>query len=452
MNESNTTATAAPRFVRAPAQRVTAADCDDKPERAGRRWRLHRRTSSFARDIICAFRMRSICCRAVVLLGAMVFNAPGAQLFVESAQSGAGGCVVIVVSLATGGRQIAGVQFDFQYDPSAFTLSPVVDEQARAAGKGLYLSRPSNGQQRAMIIGWNQTPFTDGKLISVLANIRDDAPNGLYELQLNNPVAVDAAGDPVPIFGASGAITVQGPAGTAPPVVAAGVLNSASLLSGAVSPGELLTIIGAGIGPPSPVALPFAGPGVIATGVSGVSVTFDGIAAPILYADRNQLNIVAPFAISGNVTTQMAIVNGQKALPPVTLEVAPANPGIFTVNSSGAGPASVLNENGSINSPSNPAARGSVIAIYATGAGLLNPPSADGHITSNLASTAAPVSVTIAGASAEVLYAGAAPEMVAGVAQINARVPVEIPPSSSTPVKVKIGEVESPDGVTIAVQ
>jgi uncharacterized protein (TIGR03437 family) len=382
----------------------------------------------------------------------MAFHAPGAQLFVESAQSGAGGCVVIVVSLATGGRQIAGVQFDFQYDPSAFMLSPVVDEQARVAGKSIYLSRPSNGQQRAIIIGWNQTPLADGKLLSVFANIRDDAPNGSYGLLLSNPVAVDAAGDPVPIFGASGAITVQAPAGSAPPVVAASVLNSASLLSGAVSPGELLTIIGSGIGPPSPVALSFAGPGVIATGVSGLSVTFDGTAAPILYADRNQLNIVAPFAISGNATTQMAIVNGQKALPPVTLEVAPANPGIFTLNSTGAGPASVLNENGSINSPSNPAARGSVIAIYATGAGLLNPPSADGQITSNLASTAAPVSVTIAGASAEVLYAGAAPDMVAGVVQINARVPIEIPPSSSTPVKLKIGGVESPDGVTIAVQ
>jgi len=183
--------------------------------------------------------------------------------------------------------------------------------------------------------------------------------------------------------------------------------------SGEVAPGEVVSIFGA-----------FA---------SGTRVSFDGIAAPILYAGPEQINAVVPFEIDGPVTRVMIDDAG-----PLELPVFEAVPGIFVV----------LNEDYTVNSESNPARRDARIILYATGAGRMDPPMSNGSV----AGAALPLSRPLLGAAvrfgtidAAVEYAGAAPGIIAGVIQVNAKLP-EFAPNArviSLPAALHIGNYSS---------
>jgi uncharacterized protein (TIGR03437 family) len=58
-----------------------------------------------------------------------------------------------------------------------------------------------------------------------------------------------------------------------------------------------------------------------------------------------------------------------------------AVPGIFSADTSGSGPGTILNADYSLNGPANPAAAGSVVVVYATGGGQTNPPTTSGTVT-----------------------------------------------------------------------
>ena len=92
--------------------------------------------------------------------------------------------------------------------------------------------------------------------------------------------------------------------------------------------------------------------------------------------------------------------------------------------SSGGGQGAILNEDGTINSSLNPAAAGSIVVLYATGLGQTDPPGVDGSVyASALPLLRSPVTVEAGGVAGDILYAGPAPGMVAGVMQINVRLP-----------------------------
>ena len=135
-----------------------------------------------------------------------------------------------------------------------------------------------------------------------------------------------------------------------------------------------------------------------------------------------------------------------------TLPVAPTAPGIFTANSTGSGQAAALNQDGTLNSASNPAQVGSVITLYATGEGQTSPGGVDGKLAtgSTLPMPVQTVNVTIGGLPAVVNYAGAAPTLVAGLMQINVQIPSGFAAASAIPVVVQVGGVNSPVA-TIAV-
>jgi uncharacterized protein (TIGR03437 family) len=106
-----------------------------------------------------------------------------------------------------------------------------------------------------------------------------------------------------------------------------------------------------------------------------------------------------------------------------------------------------------VNSNSNPAAQGSVVVLYGTGGGLTTPASVDGLLTSQpYPKPMLPVSVTIDSLPAPVLYAGAAPGLVAGVLQINLVVPATASPAPFDQVVVTIGDYTSPTAIMIAVK
>jgi uncharacterized protein (TIGR03437 family) len=112
------------------------------------------------------------------------------------------------------------------------------------------------------------------------------------------------------------------------------------------------------------------------------------------------------------------------------------------------GRAAALNQDGSINSPDNPAPLGSIVTLYTTGAGQMQPPVPDGKIAVDIRpKPVLPVSVLFNYTNrGTILYAGPAPGMIAGVLQINVRVldvqciePNCFPDFSAIPVVIAIG-------------
>jgi uncharacterized protein (TIGR03437 family) len=88
-------------------------------------------------------------------------------------------------------------------------------------------------------------------------------------------------------------------------------------------------------------------------------------------------------------------------LEPLVVPINSANPGIFTQDSSGSGQAAALNEDGSYNTPSNPATPGSIVVLFATGAGNLDPVPEDGKIVRGKPPQTAPVSAYVGSCQAD---------------------------------------------------
>jgi uncharacterized protein (TIGR03437 family) len=199
------------------------------------------------------------------------------------------------------------------------------------------------------------------------------------------------------------------------------VTNSASNLSGAVAPGEIVTIYGAGLGPAQLTTTPPA----------GMSVLFNGAVARILYASATQVAAVVP-AIGLGSSAQIVVQYAGQSTSPYILSVAPAAPGIFTADSSGGGQALATNQDGSANSAARPAAPGSRITLFATGTGV----------------PTLPLTLTIGGMAATVLSSS---EVSGGVLQVVALVPDGVHGIAS-PVVLTAGGTASPPGPGIAVQ
>lgn len=237
---------------------------------------------------------------------------------------------------------------------------------------------------------------------------------------------------------------------------AASVVSAATFAGGGVAPGEVVAVFGAGIGPSTPAYPAMTSPGFMDAMLAGTRILFDGTAAPLLYASSGQLNAIVPYGVSGQNSTQARIEYLGALSDAVTVPVVESAPGIFTLTALGTGQGAILNvtEAGlSVNSAANPAAPGSLVAIYATGGCDMTRKFPDGMITGSiLANVVQQVSVRIGGLPAEVLYAGSAPDLVQGVIQINVRVPPAVTPGNEVPVQLTIGMGVSPPGATLAVR
>jgi len=138
----------------------------------------------------------------------------------------------------------------------------------------------------------------------------------------------------------------------------------------------------------------------------------------------------------------------------ITLPVAAAAPAIFTISASGAGPGAILNQTNSVNSTAAPARRNEVIQIFATGEGETEPGGIDGRLMPGnaLARPKLPVTVRIGTVDAPLTYAGSAPGLVAGVFQVNARIPATAPLGDAVPITVTVGGIQSQAGVTLVIR
>ena len=258
---------------------------------------------------------------------------------------------------------------------------------------------------------------------------------------------------------------------TAPACLSNDVLNAATQSgSGGIAPGELITLTGFGIGPDIGVAYQPDARGNVPTQLAGVQVLFDGVPVPVLYAQSRQINAIAPVGLAVNGTMHVTVTYNNQQFGPAVAKATFGSPGIFRLQIGQSAQAAAINQDGTTNGPTNPAARGSVVTVWGTGYGQTNPPCPTGGLNvpdaeplspgiSALIYNVVPNPLGVRIVPAPVQYAGSAPSLVCGVVQINFQVPVNIPPGtfSFEPwIQLVDGNTTSqyqpPIGATIAVK
>jgi len=272
-----------------------------------------------------------------------------------------------------------------------------------------------------------------------------------------NPSLLGASTSRFMVTGPSNTITVsvtviKTASVTIPPMIGS-ITNAASQIVGTISPGEIIAIHGYAVGPPQTTFFTLDSAGKISTNYNGTQVLFDGQPAPIIYASPNQVNVIVPYEVIGKTSTKIEVAyNGIKSQA-WGVQTMPSNPAIFTLDGSGVGRAAALNQDYTVNDPTNPAPRGTIVQIYATGEGQTLPAGVTGSITHS--ATIMPllqVKATVDGKSAAVQWAGETPESVTGLLAANVILPFDVTPGPAVPVTLTIGDQTSVSGTTIAVK
>lgn len=233
-----------------------------------------------------------------------------------------------------------------------------------------------------------------------------------------------------------------------PPAISLGAETSAaSFATGAISPGEVVSLFGSGLGPVAGTGLRLEN-GLVASQLAGVSVYFDGVAAPLLFVQDGQINAVSPFGLAGKTDAAVTVANNGVWTAPLSLPVAAASPAAFLSGRL----AAALNQDGSVHSAANPASPGSTVALFVTGLGVLTSPVDDGAVAQSTDPKPAQApTVTLNGLPVEILYAGPAPGLVYGVFQIDIRIPDDAP-SGVLPLVIQSGGAVSPEGAALAIR
>jgi uncharacterized protein (TIGR03437 family) len=201
-----------------------------------------------------------------------------------------------------------------------------------------------------------------------------------------------------------------------------GVVNAATFTAG-IAPGGILSIFGSGL----------SGDG------SATKVEIDGDPVSVLAAYPFQINAVVPLTtIPGAHTLRVTSMYGTVQQTVTVSEVAPA---IFLLGNPPVGAA--VNQDGTLNLPTQPLARGQYLVLYATGLGAVAPQGQYSVVTH-------PVSVIVSGQDLPVTYAGLAPGTT-GEYQVNLVIPPSTPPGLGIPLTLKVGDQLS-NTITIAVQ
>jgi uncharacterized protein (TIGR03437 family) len=355
----------------------------------------------------------------------------------------------------------------FQYTPAGFNSIPLSQTTATQRWMRLGMTLSASGTQDGTGILWEITGnYNDGSNAVLHAYDANNLANEIWNSTMNprdgmGPivkfVSPTVANGRVYAPSLDNSVIVYGlftpdVGQPAQPTISA-IGNAASYDGDAVSPGEIVAIFGTNLGPATPAGTQLNGAGQVDTSLAGAQVLFDGVPGPMVWASAGQLNAVVPFTIASG-TTQVQVEYQGYVSDAMPVPVAPATPGIFSADGSGSAQAVAVNQDGSINSAANPAPAGSIVTLYATGAGLWNPPLSDGAVVTadNLPVPALPVGIQVGGQNAHVLYAGGAPGMVAGVLQINVQIPSGAPSGAAVPIVLTVGSASSPSNLTIAVQ
>lgn len=233
-----------------------------------------------------------------------------------------------------------------------------------------------------------------------------------------------------------------------------------------VAPGQLLTLWGTKLSPPSD-SQPS---GTFPTSCNGITVTFNGIAAPILYASGDQINLQVPYEISGQTEVTMQ-VTAQLGDPPASesfiLGVAERQPSVLISPANFSGPLYgvdacrgvnyciqplAVNEDGTFNTSDNPAPSGSTVTIFLNGLGLTSPGLTTGAISTMTSALAPGVTVPCCTGqtSAKILETDTIPGSSTTLAQVRIQV-VSSSSSAIVPLAVQNSSIHLARGVFVLI-
>lgn len=197
------------------------------------------------------------------------------------------------------------------------------------------------------------------------------------------------------------------------------VIHAALGTESAVAPGQLVYLRGKDLidaGHSSPIE---------------TEVKFGGRPLAIVAAKADELIAVVGTGIAPGLH-EVVVIHRGKERARGAVEVSASAPGLFTA---AGGQLLALNEDGTLNGPDRPAARGSVVAVFGTG---------DGGAYSG-------ISAEIGSYGCEVVWAGPAPGQP-GLFQTNLRTPAGFAPSGVQRFTLRMGTASVQDGLTIAAQ
>jgi trimeric autotransporter adhesin len=366
--------------------------------------------------------------------------AHAAELSAIASIAAPGSTLILPVTLTVAAADVSGVQFDLESDP-ALIVSVLIGDTARAAGKKAYTATPSPNLTRCLVVGPNQQTIPSGELVRLLIVVHVAAAPRVYNMRFSNVVASDPKGQSVAITGQTIRVEVRSEDTAIGFLQPAGVLNAASMIAGPIAPGEVISLLG-----PGTAIFPERIPG------EELAVRVSGISAPLLYIGDCQINAVVPFGVESSTSATVEVEWQNRVIASVVSDVVPVKPGIFTSDSSGTGPGAILNQDYTMNSFVNPADRGSVIMVFATGLGQTSPAGGDGQLTTEGQPFKVSVTAMIGGKQAELLFAGSAPGLIAGMAQVNVRIPSDAVPSLTTSLVLRAGDATTQPGVTVSVR
>ena len=245
----------------------------------------------------------------------------------------------------------------------------------------------------------------------------------------------------------------------APVVAAGGVVNPASYAQAPVVAGGLIAIFGMGL-----ASSPASAPGTPwPLTLNKVSVTVNGVSAPLAFVSPSQINAQIPWSVAGASQAQIVVTNESGSGAAVSANLAPAAPAIFTFD----GKQAIASIAATRTSTANPgqiariARPGEYLRLYVTGLGAVTNTPATGAaadatltVTPTLSTTTTLPTVTVGGVPALVSFAGLAPQGInpdwVGVYEVDLRIPATAPSGTAVPVIVTSNGLSS-NTATVAI-
>ncbi len=386
--------------------------------------------------------------------GVITFLFPdGAQtvnILAVVASSGANGITSDVTSDSSGDRQASGCT------PSKITITQTSSQNPLAAVVGQATSVEiqatdscgnivTDAGSRAGVSAYYTTDSNQGGKMTYTDNghwVQTFKPQSISPSNGTISVTAFLARADSTVIPGHLSIPVSISSGSSAPLVASGaVLNAASFAANSpIAPGELVSVFGGSLA----TATGISGSVPLPTQVGDTQVFLGETPLPILYASATQLNVQVPYGLALNAQSQVFVQRGVTISVPEALTVAPAQPAIFTVSQSGQGQGvivdSAANQIVDLNAPT---AVGKTLVIYCTGLGETNPPAPSGGLVTVATPTVIPVTVSIGGVNAAILYAGLTPGFP-GLYQVNATIPGGVQAGNNVPVTVSMAGQTSP--------
>jgi len=257
-----------------------------------------------------------------------------------------------------------------------------------------------------------------------------------------------------PATGAAGQVQVAGgaPENAGVPVLSSGGVVGSASYNAEPSPGALVSLFGQALsaGITSADRLP------LETRLLDTTVVLGGRTLPLVFTSGGQINAMIPYTLPPDTVAPMVVRRGNAISTPELIRISEAQPAVFSLDLTGNGQGHIYRATAEgtqiLASAASPVGAGDVLVIYCAGLGAVDPPVPAGERVPDtfLTSSVNPVSLTIGGVEAQVLFSGLTPNFT-GLYQVNAIVPPGVAAGASVPVVLSVADRASKP-VTIAVR